>query len=252
MDVALRKQFEQLWLRYFDMAELPIVFWYSDNEEHSRCVTPPKPRSCVVGERVRARRGEKVVFSAEATACGGGKKYLGFDTKLRPGFEYFLSCGIPGKMEGERYKKSPELVLEMMKKQPKFEAPAKYIIFKRWDRLDAGDAPEVVVFFARPDVLSGLFTLSGFDEADANAVIAPFAAGCGTIVQHPYLESKSKHPRSVLGCFDVSARPCVEEDVLTFATPMAKFERMIANMEESFLITNAWAKVKERLPKEEA
>jgi len=29
-----------------------------------------------------------------------------------PHFEYFLSCGIPGKLEGERYKKSPELVKE--------------------------------------------------------------------------------------------------------------------------------------------
>lgn len=27
-----------------------------------------------------------------------------------PNFEYFLSCGIPGKLEGERYKKTPELV----------------------------------------------------------------------------------------------------------------------------------------------
>lgn len=33
---------------------------------------------------------------------------------IRPDFEYFLSCGIPGKMEGEPDKKSPELVKEIM------------------------------------------------------------------------------------------------------------------------------------------
>jgi hypothetical protein len=47
--------------------------------------------------------------------------------------------------------------------------------------------------------------------------------------------------------FDVSARPFVPRDVLTFSAPMAKFNRMIANMEESFLITDSWRKVQERI-----
>ena len=47
-----------------------------------------------------------------------------------PNFEYFLSCGIPGELEGERYKKSPEIVLEFMKKAPCFKAPARYTVFK--------------------------------------------------------------------------------------------------------------------------
>jgi len=251
MDAGLRDRFGRLWARYFGAAELPIAFWYSSDQADGERTVPAKGRGCVIAEVARARRGEKVVLDGGSIACAGGKRYLGFQTQLRPGFEYFLSCGIPGKMEGERYKKSPELVREIMKKQVEFKAPGEYAVFKRWDRLGEADEPEVVIFFARPDVLSGLFTLSGFDEADANAVIAPFGAGCGTIVQYPYLEGKSKHPRAVLGMFDVSARPCVEENALTFAAPMAKFERMIENMEESFLTTGAWAKVRERLISED-
>ncbi|MDL5501744.1 MAG: DUF169 domain-containing protein, partial [Candidatus Methanoperedens sp.] len=76
----------------------------------------------------------------------------------------------------QRYKKSPELVKELMNKQPVFRAPAKYIVFKRWDMLEESDNPAVVIFFARPDVMSGLFTLSGFDESEPNGVIAPFGA----------------------------------------------------------------------------
>lgn len=38
--------------------------------------------------------------------------------------------------------------------------------------------------------------------------------------------------------FDISARPLVEKDVLTFAAPMKKFQTMVANMDESFLITH--------------
>lgn len=85
--------------------------------------------------------------------------------------------------------------------------------FKRWDRLDEADDPAVVIFFAPPGVLSGLFTLANFDEVDPQAVIAPFGSGCSSIVYHPYRELDSDRPRAVLGMFDVSARPCVLEDV---------------------------------------
>jgi hypothetical protein len=120
-------------------------------------------------------------------------------------------------------------------------------VFKRWDHFEESDYPDVVVFFARPDVLSGLFTLATFDETDRNAVVSPFGAGCATIVQYPYLEKDAEHPRCVLGMLDVSARPCVPPDVLTFAVPMKKFMRMVANMEESFLLTGSWRKVRRRI-----
>jgi hypothetical protein len=165
-----------------------------------------------------------------------------------PDFEYFLSCGIPGKMEGERYKKSPEIVKESMKRHmPVMKAPGRYIVFKRWDRLEKSANPEVVIFFAKPDVLAGLFTLASFDETEQNMVIAPFGSGCATIVQYPYLEIKSQNPKAIIGMFDVSARPFVPRDTLTFAAPMSKFTRMINNMEESFLITTSWARVQKRI-----
>jgi len=162
-------------------------------------------------------------------------------------FEYFLSCGIPGRLEGERYKKTPELVKDFIGKAPKFEAPGKFIVFKRWDKLQEPDEPDVVIFFAPPDVLSGLFTLANFDVSDPIGVICPFSAGCGSIVQHPYLEKKSDCPKAVLGMFDVSARPYVSADVLTFSIPINKFMVMIENVEQSFLITQSWGKVHKRI-----
>jgi hypothetical protein len=193
------------------------------------------------------REGRALAADARGLGCFGAKRYLGFSQDLMPGFAHFLSCGIAGKLEGERYKKTPEIVEEMMERAPAFEAPARYIVFKRWDKLDESDNPDVVIFFAAPDVLSGLFTLSGFDESDPYAVIAPFAAGCGTIVQYPYLEGRQARPRAVLGMFDVSARPFVPAGVLTLAAPMPKFARMVENMEESFLVTGSWGKVRQRI-----
>lgn len=248
MNMSLQKKFIQLWEKYFGKAELPIVFFYTDNPGGALKAKPPKvEHRCVIADIARARKGTSIAFNVAAVGCFGGKKYLGFTEGFRPNFEYFLSYGIPGEMEGERYKKSPEIVKEIMKNVPKFKAPGQYIVFKRWDKIAKGDNPDVVIFFAPPHVLSGLFTLANFDEAEPNGVFAPFAAGCSTIVAHPYLEKSAKRPRAVLGMFDVSARSCVSDDTLTIAVPMNKFEKMIENMGESFLTTQSWAKVKRRI-----
>ncbi len=248
MDMAIKDKFERLWKKYFDGSDLPISFFYTD--ERPPGTEMPKPATdhrCLIGDLAKARRGKDVAFNADAIGCAGGRRYLGFSSELMPDFEYFLSYGIPGKLEGERYKKSPDLVREVMKRQPAFKAPAEFIVFKRWDRLIESDYPDVVIFFATPDVLSGLFTLAGFDEADPNAVFSPFGAGCSTIVQYPWLEKDAERPRAVIGMLDVSARPCVPPDALTFAVPMKKFVRMVENMEESFLTTRSWKKVRRRI-----
>ena len=247
MDLAVKDDFILHWKRYFNKAELPITFYYTDEPRETESLKPPSGHRCIIGDLAKVRKGKSLHFDADLIGCGGAKRYLGYETDIMPNFEYFLSCGIPGKLEGERYKKTPKLVKKVMKKTPKFSAPSRYIVFKRWDKLNADDDPEVVIFFAEPDVLSGLFTLAGFDEEESCAVITPFAAGCGSIVLYPYFEIKSKRPRGVIGMFDVSARPYVPENMLTFSVPTKKFIRMIENMDESFLITPSWDKVKKRI-----
>lgn len=250
MDMELKQQFAERWERYFDGADLPITFYYTDRENAAEPATVPSGHQCVIGSLARVRKGRSLRFDVDSVGCFGGKRYFGFTETAMPKLDYFLSCGIPGEMEGERYKKTPEIARAAIEAMPEFSAPARYIVFKRWDMLEEADEPAVVIFFAPPDVLSGLFTLAGFDEADANAVVAPFCAGCGSIVQHPYLEKDAEHPRAVVGMFDVSARPFVPAGVLSFAVPMAKFARMVANMPDSFLITPSWQKVHKRIARE--
>ena len=247
MDMNVKQKFLTLWKKYFNDAELPITFYYTDVAGHAELAKLGNVHRCVIGALARVRHGKPLAFDVDGVGCPGGKRYLGFTENLMPEFEYFLSCGIPGKLEGERYKKTPEMVKETMESWPIFQAPGRFIVFKRWDLLEEADNPEVVISFARPDVLSGLFTLASFDEVGQDMVIAPFGSGCSTIVQYPYLEKDSKSPRGVIGMFDVSARPFVPKDTLTFAAPMNKFVRMIDNMEESFLITPSWAKVQKRI-----
>jgi hypothetical protein len=250
MDKELKERFLQSWNQYFPGAELPIGFYYSHSAEPKALATIPKGHRCIVGDLAKVRKGKTLCFNTHTIGCGGGKRYLGFESKLAPHFEYFLSYGIPGKLEGERYKKSPEMVKEAMKHQKPSKAPGDTIVFKRWDKMGEEDHPSVVIFFAPPDVLSGLFTLANFDELQPNGVISPFCAGCASIVDYPYKELKSAEPRAVLGMFDVSARPCVPSTVLTFAVPWPKFVRMVDNVKESFLITKSWNKVRTRMKRD--
>jgi len=118
---------------------------------------------------------------------------------------------------------------------------------RRWQDDGVKEGILAVVFFAAPDVLSGLFTLANYDVADPHGVVTPMGSGCASIINYPYEEAQSEQPRCVLGMFDVSARPGVPGDRLTFAVPIKRFEQMVLNMDESFLITDTWRTVERRL-----
>jgi uncharacterized protein (DUF169 family) len=248
MDSRFREEFIVLWKKFFGDVELPITFYYTDEEGRAELVKPGSVHRCVIAALQQVRKGKALCFDSESIACTGGRRFLGFSQEMMSNFEYFLSCGIPGVMEGERYKKTPEIAAAAQKYVPLFKAPARFTVFKRWDSLNESDEPDVVIFFAPPDVLSGLFTLANFDETEPNGVFTPFSSGCSSIVQIPFLEKNSARPRAVIGLFDVSARPFVPENALSFSVPMNKFKQMVHNMEESFLTTNSWKAVQKRIP----
>ncbi len=246
MNIKFRDLFIEKWNRYFGNTELPITFAYRDDIDDAEYRDRNSDRSCLISELMKVRKGESFAYNINNIACGGAKRYLGYTEGMRPGFEYFLSYGNED-MEGERYKCTPELAKSFQDRIVTLPADNRYSIFKRWDKLTETDEPEIVIFFAKPDVLSGLFTLANFDQNDENGVVAPFGAGCGSIIYHPYRESTKDDQKCVLGMFDVSARPGVQENVLTFSAPIKRFEKMVGHMDESFLITNSWTKVKKRI-----
>ena len=247
MDPKFPSFFLSRWTKYFPGADIPICYYYTDHPlDHDLKESVNRDR-CLIGNLPQVQQGYHYVYNAHSPGCSGGKRYTGFSTKLRPNFEYFLSCGIPGELEGERYKKSPELVEQYLKIHPPFTAPGKYLVFKRFDKLSEGENPFAVIFFASPDVLSGLFALANYDRSDPHGVVTPMGSGCASIINYPYQEAQSDNPACVLGMFDVSARPCVPGGKLTFTIPMHRFEQMVHYMDESFLTTKSWDLVRSRV-----
>lgn len=249
MEAEIRNKFIALWKKYFGESELPIAGYYSSSDEGIRTVGKPSGHSCLIAQLTQVRRGEALCFNPDSVNCGGGKRYLGFTDQINERFEYFLSNGEDGGF-CERYKQSPDLVDKMLKTIPRLPLPGENLIFKRWDKLEEKDAPQFIVFFALPDVLSGLFTLARFDNNEPDAVIAPFGAGCTSIIYYPYREYLEGGKKTIIGMFDPSARKCLKENILSFSMSIGRFLELIEIMEESFLITPTWEFMRKRLDKQ--
>lgn len=247
MDNSLKQGFLLRWKKYFGDAPLPIALFYSDVLNDAEPARKSAGHRCMIADISRVFKGETLAFNNSNMGCAGGKRYCGFSNTIRPGFEYFLSYGIEGEMEGERYKNHPDTVIKLIKNTPTLKAPAAWLIAKPFEKLQADDQPGVILFFTTPDVLSGLFTLANYDRTDLFGVKAPFSAGCGSIIQYGFDENKREYPDCIMGMFDVSARPYVKAGTLSFAIPFKRFETLAGYMDESFLITRSWKTVEKRI-----
>ena len=142
--------------------------------------------SCVIGNIWRARRKSSLPwFSAERFGCPGGAFYLGFLKPQTDTIAHYVSTGIPGVFDGERYIDSPEHTHAFFQAIDPLPAAARCCVFKPLDQLETTEEPEVVMLFARPEVLVGLHTLAMFVTNDIKAVVTPFGAGCSHIVTWP-------------------------------------------------------------------
>jgi len=236
------------------LAQSPVAILFSDERPEGAQGFAEGRWGCVIALLNVAAKGRVAVLDS-ASGCGGGHIGMGFceDFAHTPGgIEYFLSTGRgEGYPEGERYIKTPEMAREFVKQMPRRTIPYKYIILKPLEQLADDETPESVVFLVTPDQLSALVVLANYDRSTTDNVIIPFAAGCQSIGILVYEEAKKPLPRAVVGGIDISERPCMKPDQLTFAVPYQRFLEMEGNVEGSFFQTKSWEKVRGRIPEPE-
>jgi uncharacterized protein (DUF169 family) len=204
--------------------------------------------SCVIGVIWRARKlGKPAYFDQARFGCLGGAFYLGF---LKPQLDYiahYVSTGVPNVMEGECYLDSPAAVRQFFETVDPRPAPAQFCVFKPLSQFTPGETPEVVIFFARGEVMGGLNQLATFVTNDFEAVMSPFGAGCSNIVAWPLKYLERGQPKAVLGGWDPSDRRFLKPDEITFTVPWEMFVRMVTRYRESFLTKPTWAMVRKKI-----
>lgn len=227
------------------LKESPIGVYYS-NERPEGMMPNEGIQGCIIGFLKNVRKDGKIVyFDKDHYGCPGAAYYMGFREVPRQNIEYFLSYGIPGEMEGERYIKTPELARKYFNKMKPRPAPGKFCIFKPIDKFKQNEIPEVVIFFVTLDLLSGLFTLTNYALEKTDAIMTPFGSGCSTILTYPIKDESSSY--AFIGMFDVSARPMVEENIITLSMSYSIFNKLLENVSGSFLETESWKKVFRRI-----
>lgn len=221
--------------------ELPLVFWYSDEPFGS----VSKINGCLFKGFKAVRAGSPISLNEELIGCAGGKLYTGYGP---------MSDYIPNFVSlKEKYKQTPEMVLDYMRDLNIPKAPKQFLNFARIDQVESFDKIEGVLFLATADVLAGLTTWAYFDNNREDAVSAIFGSGCSAIVTRAVVENQLEGRRTFLGLFDPSARPYFESNLLSFVIPMFRFKEMYHTMRSSCLFdTRAWGKIRERIEEEES
>ncbi len=258
----------QGFLAALGLKEEPMGMFYTDREPDKGFT--PKPRnlatkemedrgeidwqatfsyfSCVLNNIWLARQKKTAAyFDRQRFGCLGGAFYLGFAKPQLDFITYYVSTGIPGQMEGERYLESPQVCRHFFDTIAPPPAPARFCVFKPISRFAPGEQPEVVIFFARAEIICGLNQLATFVTNDFEAVYSPFGAGCTNIVTWPLHYLSQGKLKAVLGGWDPSDRKFFKADEISFAVPYEMFDRMVRRWPESFLTTDTWATVKKKI-----
>jgi len=216
--------------------DLPLLFGYSDNP----VAATEKIGGCFFKGLQAARDGVPVSLNAENIGCGGGKLYTGF-ADMPERVPVFVS-------QKEKYKETPQMVVDYIDELGMKRADKKYLNFVRIDKAESFDDYEGILFYATPDMLSGLCGWAFFDRNEPDAVVARFGSGCSTVVSMTVVENARQGYRCFLGLLDPSVRPYVKANELGFTIPMSRFTKMMETMRQCFLFdSHAWKKMKERL-----
>jgi len=217
-------------------APLPLLFGYSDKP----VADTPRIGGCFFKGLQAARDGQPVALSAEVIGCGGGKLYTGF-ADMPERVPAFVSLK-------EKYKETPKMVVDYIQGLGMERASLPYLNFIRIDQAESYDGTEGIIFFATPDMLSGLCGWAFYDSNEPDAMVVRFGSGCSTVVSMAVVENARQGHRCFLGCLDPSVRPHVGKNELSLTIPFCRFKKMSATMRQCFLFdSHAWNKVRARL-----
>lgn len=230
----------------------PVVVLLSNEKPEGALQAKEGQWNCTIPFFIAAAKGKTSVLERKTTGCLGGKVGLGFGhySNYPDGIEYFLSVGKSGLFEGEGYKKDPELGTEFVECLPITDIPYQYVIFKPLSQLDiAKESPELIVFYVNNDQLSALTVLANYYRPGNENVMIPFGSGCQSIFLIPYAEAQKENPRAVVGLTDITVRPMIEPDMLSFSVPYKMFLDLEESVEGSFLNKHLWHRIVARMGK---
>lgn len=143
-------------------------------------------------------------------------------------------CGT----EGQAYFRNPEIALRQLDSVKDYGDGSDAIVFQDLDSAEEEKRPvEVVVFLVDAVRISVLMQLASYSkETPGPAVVMPYGYSCQQIYAIPRAEGESGDPRAVLGMTEMYSRRFVGNDCMSFAVPYRLYQRMVSDIDGSFLM----------------
>jgi len=205
-----------------------------------------KTKVCIMPLIIKSAKGSIIAFNHNYTAKPCAKFYLGYTNWISPGVESFLSNEEVNNRKPEHFIKNKELALSFLKENVPDRLRNNVIIIKPLEKFHKNEKPEVVIFFANADQLSGLVYLINYNSPTEERISAPFASACSSVFSLPLKYAKQGINKAVWGLHDISARKRLPKDLMSLSMPYQLFEEMYANIDDSFLNTENWEIIKKR------
>ena len=200
-------------------ALLPIAFGFSD--------TP----------RTKVKHGIRCIVGAYKMVLDGRDITLEGD---------FINAAFVS--ETECYKQTPALVKDYVAGIGIVPVTKPYLNFMRIDHLDSWDSIEALIFFATPDIISGLAAWAFYDRNEPDTVTVKFGSGCASTIAFAVAENHLPDGyRCFLGMTDLSARYLAPSGLLAFTIPSCRLPKMLETLPHTALFNGkAWERLKAR------
>jgi uncharacterized protein (DUF169 family) len=242
--------YKDISLRFIDRLQLeynPVGLYFSDALPEKHITVGKNGSGCITPLILQSAKGKTVVFYKEHFGWPCSAYYLGYTDWIFPGIENFLSVVEIPNRGCEKFVKTPELAKEYVESLNLFPKSEGFAVFKPLAEFKNDEHPEVIIFFCNPDQISGLTFLTYFDNPlCTDRIVTMFASSCAAVVSIPLKFSKAGEMKAVCGFHDISARARHSKNILSMAFTPKLFEEMVKNMDESFLYTEQWEKIRGR------
>ena len=255
----------------------PVATLWMDEAPDEALAFADGKRGCLMSLFAAAAKGKIAALGKKNVGCPGGGVgmcYGNYYAENFPGgvdcFSRFLSNGNQGYpkgeaiaeqmqghapdtfieefLHGERYMKSPEIVVDFIDKVGIMDLGEKQTVFMPLPMAEERKLkPATVTIICNASQLSALIILCNYFRRGIENVAAPYVAGCQSIGAVTYSEMESLSPRGIIGLVDITARKTIKNslgaDKLTFSVPYPLFREMEENIAGSFLEKSPWLEI---------
>lgn len=205
-----------------------------------------KGSGCVANMIYNSAKGKIFAFDKNTTGLPCSAFYLGYTDWIFEGIEQFLSNECAWGREPERFIKTPELAKKFVESYLRKPHRKGAIVFKPLEFFADDEKPKLVIFFVNADQASALQYLISFEAPREERIITRFASACMSVFTVPIEYAEKGEKKAVWGFHDISQRRKIPKEIMSMTLTYPLFEEICGNIEESFLLTEQWEKLKRR------